>query len=383
MVLLNGSGRSLSGEERAKRFMLLLLGLQRLSYLAPSFVGQLGAEDAAAASALLGATICWNVGIFYDAHRRGWFPRWVAGVDVTWASVLFFAVPAGLPDGAADGPLDWSGRIGQAASAMAGAVFVGAPAFLAVGVLMAAHTVRTYGLLHGSPDLVPELITCLNGILWFAVIIGVGFRYLCRQGHRLDRESALRVAAEARNAHHRVRLAHHRALHDTALSTLTAIARGVGAASTEVRRRCASDADYIRRLLRREPDEPASSLGERLAGAIADAEALGLRVHYVHDSLPTDLPPVVVDAVGGAAREALNNVARHAGTDTAWLTVLDEGDAVFVRVVDRGRGFDPDAVPAGFGLRGSIRERMAAAGGAACLSSAVGEGTCVELRWAR
>src|SRR2546427_4930539 len=39
----------------------------------------------------------------------------------SWAAALYFAVPASLPAGAVDGPLDWSGRTGQAAAALGGA----------------------------------------------------------------------------------------------------------------------------------------------------------------------------------------------------------------------------------------------------------------------
>jgi signal transduction histidine kinase len=363
--------------------MLLLLGLQRLSYLAPSLVGQRGADHLVVATGLLVTTLGWNAAIFTLAYRRGWFPAWVAAVDVAWAAALYIAVPASLPPGAADGPLDWSGRIGQAAAALGGAALATPYAVAAVAGLVGVHVGHTYARLHGTPELVPELVTCVNGLVWFAVIIGIGFRYLCRQGRRLDEATALRLRAEAQHARDQTRLAHHRALHDTVLTTLTAIARGAGAASAEVRRRCASDADYIRRLIRRDGDVPEASLVDRLDQAVVDAEALGLRVHYAHDPLPDDLSPAVVDALGGAVREALNNVVKHAAADAAWLTAVAEDDGVVVRVVDRGRGFDPDAARTGFGLRTSIVEPMAAAGGAASLSSAVGEGTCVELTWSR
>jgi signal transduction histidine kinase len=92
------------------------------------------------------------------------------------------------------------------------------------------------------------------------------------------------------------------------------------------------------------------------------------------------LAPDVVHAFGEATREALNNVHKHAGTNTAWMTVTG-GDAVQVRVVDRGCGFEPGAVRPGLGLAGSIRDRMCDVGGAARVTSEPGEGTCVELAW--
>ncbi|WP_244199790.1 sensor histidine kinase, partial [Amycolatopsis thailandensis] len=80
-----------------------------------------------------------------------------------------------------------------------------------------------------------------------------------------------------------------------------------------------------------------------------------------------------------AVREALVNVDRHAGVGEALLTVED---GVRVTVRDEGRGFDPAATPAQRrGVRGSLVERMAAAGGRAEVTSAPGAGTTVDLVW--
>ena len=56
--------------------------------------------------------------------------------------------------------------------------------------------------------------------------------------------------------------------------------------------------------------------------------------------------------------------------------------SVFVR--DRGKGFDPEAVPADRkGLAESMRARMARRGGNAVIRSAPGEGTEVSLTMPR
>jgi signal transduction histidine kinase len=56
------------------------------------------------------------------------------------------------------------------------------------------------------------------------------------------------------------------------------------------------------------------------------------------------------------------------------------GDRLEVFVRDRGRGFDPDAVPADRrGVRESIVGRLRRAGGRATIHSAPGQGTEVEL----
>jgi len=95
-------------------------------------------------------------------------------------------------------------------------------------------------------------------------------------------------------------------------------------------------------------------------------------------------PPEVSTEISRCVGEALRNVARHAGTDRADVSVRDAGDGLVVEVSDQGRGFDPRLVAASRrGISESIRARMEAAGGGAEIISAPGEGTRVVLRWPR
>jgi len=104
-------------------------------------------------------------------------------------------------------------------------------------------------------------------------------------------------------------------------------------------------------------------------------------------SVPAVPVPVAV-AIAHAVREALANVASHAGTGEAWVEVSLTAPAsgpggVLVTVRDQGAGFDPRRVdPTRLGLRRSIVERIADWGGRASVRSAPGEGTEVSLRWA-
>jgi signal transduction histidine kinase len=102
------------------------------------------------------------------------------------------------------------------------------------------------------------------------------------------------------------------------------------------------------------------------------------------------VPVPVAGAIAQAVHEALANVAAHAGTTVAWVTVslTSAGDgaagpaSLQVEVRDAGVGFDPDRVdPARLGLRRSIVERIADWGGAASIQSAPGQGTVVSLCW--
>jgi signal transduction histidine kinase len=75
-------------------------------------------------------------------------------------------------------------------------------------------------------------------------------------------------------------------------------------------------------------------------------------------------------------QEALTNAGKHGGAARAIVSVVERDGQVNVTVRDDGRGFDPSAVIAGFGLAG-MRERVELLEGELAVSSVVGEGTTV------
>jgi signal transduction histidine kinase len=94
------------------------------------------------------------------------------------------------------------------------------------------------------------------------------------------------------------------------------------------------------------------------------------------------MPAVVAVALGRGAREALTNVVRHAGVDTAEVAVRRDGNLVSVRIRDQGKGFDPaQNAGHGHGVTGSLVERMVRMGGRAVVTSAPGKGTEIVLEW--
>jgi hypothetical protein len=194
-----------------------------------------------------------------------------------------------------------------------------------------------------------------------------------------------RTRSEERMRYLKEQIRRYRALHDGPLSILTAIASGgLDHHDDEVRRQCAVNANLLRGLISDDPMSTLSNLSIALTKAGNDYAVHRLRVNYQFFDLPDDLPHAVVDALSGASREALNNIAAHAGTDRAWLTARAGGDgdaAVTVTVVDQGKGFDPATTSKGKGLPDSITGRMADVGGAAAVDSMPGQGTRVELRW--
>jgi signal transduction histidine kinase len=89
-------------------------------------------------------------------------------------------------------------------------------------------------------------------------------------------------------------------------------------------------------------------------------------------------------ALLAAAGEATVNAAKWSGAGVISLYAEVEPDQVEVAVRDRGKGFDPDAVPGDRkGLAESIHGRMTRHGGSVAVQSAIGEGTKVTLKMPR
>ncbi|MEI5007345.1 ATP-binding protein [Streptomyces sp. PmtA] len=369
-----------SGLQRAQAFMVLATGLYRASHLV---VGVLAVVQHQRCSALSWAglvlALSTSLLVFGTARSAGWFATWPPLLDVVLVGcVLPFVVYAGGAHRPAD--IAWSMLLGGSASAVAAVAFAKPAAVAgAVAALVATHAA---GYWPTGAD-VAVIAAHLNAIVSSAVLARVFWWYLRRQGGLLDAATAQALAAEAERARYAERIAHHRALHDTVLATLTAIASGrADADAPPVRERCAREAAYLRRLVLQHQAEEDRAPGTAAAveRAVRSAESLGLRVNAQYDGL-VEIPAPAAAALGAALTEALNNVLRHAGTGRAHVTVTGAAGRVVVTVVDRGVGFDPDTVPEGLGLRSSVGARMRESGGAADVDSAPGEGTRVELRW--
>jgi len=105
---------------------------------------------------------------------------------------------------------------------------------------------------------------------------------------------------------------------------------------------------------------------------------LGLPI-LVESELPDRLPLPGEEVLYRIAQEALHNVVKHASARQVRVDVRRHGDGVRLRVVDDGKGFDPETVPDGhLGLAG-MRARADRVGARFSCSSRVGEGTTVEV----
>jgi signal transduction histidine kinase len=188
---------------------------------------------------------------------------------------------------------------------------------------------------------------------------------------------------------HSERQAHLRTLHDTVLQTLEAIivraeagADDADEALQDVARYAVRQALELRHQLARGGREGFSgevlpildTLVEEAAeqGLTVELNSVGLEDYVVM--------PQVADTLLGAVREGLNNVRKHSGVRRAVVLARRDDEAwLVVTIRDHGCGFDQDFTPIGFGLRGSIMERVAEIGGSVAVESRPGAGTRVRL----
>jgi two-component system sensor histidine kinase UhpB len=163
-------------------------------------------------------------------------------------------------------------------------------------------------------------------------------------------------------------------LHDEVGQTLTAVLLQLGRSARhadpklesellETQETARASLEDVRRISRELRPEALDDLG--LVSAIVAlterfSQAGGLNVRRVLDR---ELPPLSEEAelvIYRVAQEALTNVARHAGTDRAELSLTSSNGRLILRVADDGRGFDPSRAEGG-GLRG-MRERAVLVG---------------------
>jgi signal transduction histidine kinase/phage shock protein PspC (stress-responsive transcriptional regulator) len=168
-------------------------------------------------------------------------------------------------------------------------------------------------------------------------------------------------------------------LHDSVLQTLALIQKR------------AADPREVAGLARRQERElrswlqerPPAEAGESVAGALERAAAEVEERHRIPIEVVTvgDGPlEARLEALVAAAREALINAAKFAGSERVDLYAEVDRGRVEVFIRDRGVGFDPRAIPADRrGVRDSIIGRMERHQGRASVSSEPGAGTEVEL----
>lgn len=167
-----------------------------------------------------------------------------------------------------------------------------------------------------------------------------------------------------------------RHLHDSVLQTLAMIQRN------------SEDAREVTIQARRQERELRDWLFGEPAGAMPEggfAESIRATAASVEERFAVSVDVVCVGTapagpavakVVAAASEAMVNAAKHAGVEEMDVYGEVGDDVITVYVRDRGRGFDPETIPADRrGVADSIIGRMEAIGGSASVRTGPGRGT--------
>jgi signal transduction histidine kinase len=105
--------------------------------------------------------------------------------------------------------------------------------------------------------------------------------------------------------------------------------------------------------------------------------SVAIDLAYEQGRQPVRHTPELETGMYRIVQEALNNAQRHGDAERASVRIEEDETAVHVIIRDDGRGFDPEAPRAGFGLIG-MQERAELLGGTLEITSAPGEGTAVQ-----
>ncbi|MEO8094953.1 MAG: ATP-binding protein [Pseudolysinimonas sp.] len=177
-------------------------------------------------------------------------------------------------------------------------------------------------------------------------------------------------------------------VHDSVLTTLISAARAFTPEAQALAATMAGNAiGHLRDAALVSPDDGTtvriSSVAERISDAAKSlASPIDLRIKGVGTR---SMPVQAGEAVYSAAVQSMVNSLQHAGETgiQRWVAVRGIGQGgVEVVVGDTGAGFEMADIPSErLGVRVSIIERVANAGGRVVIQSSPGAGTIVTIRW--
>lgn len=330
------------------------------------------------AVAAQGALLC-----AYSLRRGHTSPSWIT------ADVVFCAVCLTIDAGLTTGPygrswVDFMYPFSVITSYGVGIAYRRWTTVVAVTTILAAAYLTSATAIHH--DLIwndiPDALTYYpNTLVAWAVA-----RQLRHTSRNLDQHLDVAVTAAADLARERERLRHARILHDRVLQTMEALAQGQWITDADLRAHIAEEAAWLRGLVQGASRGDDGDLLANMQVLVQRASHHGLRVrlndsgYQVADVSSRQIPAESIAAVIDATREALFNVTKHAGVDTATLRLTVVDHTLVVSLLDHGRGFDPQLRRHGLGLDQSIHARVAEAGGTVEINSAPGAGTHMEIR---
>ena len=175
-------------------------------------------------------------------------------------------------------------------------------------------------------------------------------------------------------------------VHDSVLTTLLSAARSRTPEAETLAATMAQNAmGYLRNAAVTAPDDLARvrivQLADRILATSNTFECTFALASY--STADGDVPGGVAEAIHSAAAQAMVNSVQHAGDSARrWWSFAGSGASVIVVIGDSGLGFDAARVSRErIGVRVSIIERMANAGGVVTIASAPGSGAAVTITW--
>ena len=277
-----------------------------------------------------------------------------------------------------------------------------------------AESARTLSLWHGEyrirnpekgdiwvegrsmPEAQPD-----GGIVWFGFVHDITERKRIEESLRAKREQLTAMTVELSLAEERERRRIASELHDHIGQTLLLSRIKLGSLADVFESGSDEETyDEVQALLEqtiRDVRSLTQQLNPPLLAGVGLEAALewlskrmeadySLLVDFVDDRLAKPLSEDLRAVVYQSARELLINVAKHAGTSEARLTIGREADMLLLTVEDQGRGFvctsnlgTNMSLESSFGLF-NIQQRIKLLGGEVVIESAPGRGTCATIR---
>jgi signal transduction histidine kinase len=341
--------------------------------------------------ALAALNLCWATGFAVLAIRYGLTAPLVIGEVLLTALACLWQGEL-LPVAALGGGVSWVAGLVSMSMVVLNLAWPVRRAAPVCGILVLCHLVgaRHAGAADGG--------VCSAGIQLLQVVAIAAMTSLLRRAADLAdgafaelRSRQRRVAEEQTRRQEEQRRSDE--LHGTVLATLTVVA-GAGVPSDARLRQHAERAASVLAALQADPDPALTDpVGTETATMGTPGAAVRLDIAMQHVVAGVDLtvwtelaavfvPPAVAEAVVTAVEELLANVGKHAGTDTAHLTLTRSATGFALEVTDEGVGFDPSSVLSHrYGLNHAVRAAIAAAGGVVDIRSGPRSGTRVQVRW--
>lgn len=187
------------------------------------------------------------------------------------------------------------------------------------------------------------------------------------------------VLAQVRSRQQAAAVEARRVVHDHILGALRMIVDSAPADADQVRAACARAVAAAAEAAAPAPEPTTGRIrAEALAGLVGTGPPAGPPVTVGVTGADHLLPAEVATAITLAARQALENVARHAAATQCHVQVTVDPARVEITIADNGRGLVP-GYREGFGLTHSVRGRLRSISGTVEVESRPGRGTTVLL----